>query len=291
MKMKIEENLDILNEVEEVDNTNLGFYKIHPMEFFFQCIYNNIICPDYIISNFGRVFSLTRNAFLKQSPDKDGYLRVCIKVPGFEKIKIVKVHRLELMSIFPIMEPEKFQGNHKDGDKQNNIIFNLEWVTPMDNTRHGWDTGLNNNIGLNNGNSVISDETAHFICRLLEQGKRNCEICDEMGIIDKNERMRMNAIISSIKHGKSKLYISENYNISGCDGTKRYSEDFAFLVCQFLKDGDKFTYGEIMDYLQIPKQDRKLFKIYIDNLLRGRTAKNITSRFELKKPKIDEPDY
>ena len=81
MKMKIEENLDILNEVEEVDNDNLGFYKIHPMEFFFQCIYNNIICPDYIISNFGRVFSLTRNAFLKQSPDKDGYFRVCIKVP------------------------------------------------------------------------------------------------------------------------------------------------------------------------------------------------------------------
>lgn len=288
--MFIEDNNSILNETEEVNNQTLSF-DLYPGELFYQCIYNNIICPDYIISNYGRVYNIKRNAFLKQSSDKDGYLRVCIKVPGCEKIKTVKVHRLELMSIYPILNPEKYYGNHKDGNKQNNFIGNLEWVHPIDNTRHGWDTGLNNNIGLNNGHSVIDDKTAHFICSRLELGKRNCEICDEMGITDREERMRMNAIISSIKHGKTKTYISQNYNIMGCDGTRRYSLEFAYLVCQFLVDGDKFTYCEIMDYLQIPVQDRKMFKVYIDNLLAGRTALSVTSKFKLKKPKQDQLPY
>ena len=98
-------------------------------------------------------------------------------------------------------------------------------------------------------------------------------------------------IISSIIKGKSYRHISCNYNIPGLQGRTRYSLDFAHLVCQFLKNGDQFTYLEIMDMLQIPKEDRKMFKVYINDLLRGRTALEVTRYYgELKKPKEDKVD-
>ena len=196
-----------------------------------------------------------------------------------------------LMSFYPILHPENFVANHLDGVKNHNWISNLEWTTVMGNTRHGWDNKLNNNIGENNVRSVLSDADAHVICKYLEQGLRPCDICDAFNVFDKKERMKLSALISSISHGKTKRYISSQYNIPGTSGQTRYSEQFAYLVCQFLKDGDKFTYDEIMDYLEIPKEDRKFFKVYIDDLLNGRTAKNVTQFYNLKKPKVDKPDY
>lgn len=50
------------------------------------------------------------------------------------------IHRLMAKTFLP--GPEKAHVNHKDGNKQNNLIDNLEWATPAENTRHAIDTGL-----------------------------------------------------------------------------------------------------------------------------------------------------
>jgi hypothetical protein len=48
-----------------------------------------------------------------------------------------------LVALTFIGEPtEKFTVNHKDGNRLNNRVENLEWLSSGDNTRHGFETGL-----------------------------------------------------------------------------------------------------------------------------------------------------
>ena len=72
--------------------------------------------------------------FLKMERTKKGYLRVDLyDADGNRKHK--KVHRLVAQAF--IANPDgKPQVNHKDGNKHNNSVTNLEWVTDSENKAH-----------------------------------------------------------------------------------------------------------------------------------------------------------
>lgn len=269
----------------EFINTQTLFSTINQnnqQEYFTKLVYNNQIIDQYYISNFGRIWSTRWNRFLAQSPDKDGYMRVSIVIDG--KSKTVKVHRLILMTFCPVLNPDEYEGNHCDGVKNHNDIINLEWTTDMGNTRHGWDTGLNQNKGEGNVKTYLKDEDIHRICSILEKGYRPCDICNEFNISDSKERMRFSAIISSISKCKSYRHISKDYNINGSQGRDRYSLEFAHLVCQFLYDENRqYTDEEIMNYLEIPEIDRPKFVVYLSDLRRRRTALSVTQFYENRK--------
>ena len=98
--------------------------------------------------------------------------------------------------------------------------------------------------------------------------------------------MRLSATISGIRNRKTHKYISCNYLFAnGANKIYRHSLDDAKLVCELLSDPNKlYSYNEIMDVLEIPDVERKDFKIYIDDLIRGRTAKSVTTQYNLNKP-------
>ena len=97
----------------------------------------------YQVSNMGRVKSLRKgkrfNKIMKQTPNYKGYLEISFCVKG--KDKKFKVHRLVAMAFIPNIDNKPLV-NHKNGNKQDNIFSNLEWVTHGENLKHAYDSGL-----------------------------------------------------------------------------------------------------------------------------------------------------
>lgn len=89
-------------------------------------------------SRTGNLISKYRILPLKGSLDKYGYVTYRITVDGVKKH--LKGHRL-MMNAWIGEEPDLVV-NHKDGDKTNNSLDNLEWCTVAENNRHAIETGL-----------------------------------------------------------------------------------------------------------------------------------------------------
>lgn len=110
----------------------------------------------YQISNIGRVKSLARRTSCKgvlgdgdtrEVPEKvlrcntvNGYRYASLSKDGHAKV--FRVHRLVAFAFIGDPPSPEYQVNHKDGNKTNNTVENLEWVTPRDNTLHARRTGL-----------------------------------------------------------------------------------------------------------------------------------------------------
>ena len=91
----------------------------------------------YQVSNLGRTKRLYKNdkeKILKLMSDRKGYLRVDLYKEG--KRKTYTVHRLVAQAFIPNLE-NKLEVNHKDEDKTNNKVENLEWVTRRENNNYG----------------------------------------------------------------------------------------------------------------------------------------------------------
>ena len=87
----------------------------------------------YAITRDGRVWSYKSKKFLKHGLVK-GYHRVCLCKEG--KCKNFRVHRLVAQTFIP--NPEGLpEVNHKDEDKSNNNVNNLEWCSYEYNINYG----------------------------------------------------------------------------------------------------------------------------------------------------------
>lgn len=90
---------------------------------------------DYYVTDDGRVWSDKSHKFISQQTDKDGYKKVGLRSKDLppKKCHRYSVHRLIMENFYPFEGMENFQVNHIDGDKSNNKLENLEWVTCKEN--------------------------------------------------------------------------------------------------------------------------------------------------------------
>lgn len=93
----------------------------------------------YQVSSAGKVRSIRYGLkVLKQRIKKTGYVDVNFSVNGVRKVFLV--HRLVAETF--LGKPKNKEVNHIDGNKLNNRLENLNWVTHSENIKHAYDSGL-----------------------------------------------------------------------------------------------------------------------------------------------------
>lgn len=123
--MYIEKEQEFIKDEDLIEHEILrGFYQA-----------SNI--PEIYISKTGKIWSEIRETFIKPQPSKSRY-------PSFNSLKETYRVHIVLAETF-IKKPDsdlQLEVNHKDGNKNNFALKNLEWVTRKENVEHAIQTGL-----------------------------------------------------------------------------------------------------------------------------------------------------
>jgi len=144
----------------------------------------------YQVSNMGEVRSLSwtssREPRILKKSIVSGYYSVTLQLDG--KGKNYKVHRLVMLAFYG--ESPKVV-NHKDGNKLNNNINNLEYVWQKENIDHAWDNGL---VRRPTGKKApkLTDDQVRYI---RGSNKMTKELAEELGVQD--------GIISNVRNYRS----------------------------------------------------------------------------------------
>lgn len=140
----------------------------------------------YAISNHGNLksFKVDKNGRILKNTHKNGWY-LTVNLQTTEKFETRRIHRLVAEYFIPNPE-NKRQVNHIDGNKQNNHVENLEWVTPCENMAHA--ILMNPNIlkGMNDYNKIIKPRPIlqftinnSFICEHINsnEASKNTGVC------------------------------------------------------------------------------------------------------------------
>lgn len=139
----------------------------------------------YAVSNHGRIrrcdgspFSRNNGAPLATMFDRDGY--VCTQISLHNKGKMIRNHKF-VMLLFVGPPPPRHEINHRDGNKSNNRLDNLEYITSKENLAHAAHLGLKAR-GERQGSSKLTSKDVFDIRALAAQGIYQNRIAEQFEI-------------------------------------------------------------------------------------------------------------
>ena len=183
--------------------------------------------PFYMVSDEGHVKSCERDVltfngktwcyrhipetYPMKEKDIRGYKNVSI-IQYDENMRPInrymrQVHRLVLENFYPHPNRNNMQVNHINGDKSDNRLDNLEWMTPGENTRDANKKGLGHQMNQNGENNSMSHLTEEQVIEIIRETKKHNrktdqKIADQYGVTRKT--------ISHIRNNITWKYIDRN---------------------------------------------------------------------------------
>jgi len=142
-------------------------------------VYRRLSVEDYEITKEGQVINKLTGKIVKPQRNGKGYLRVAVGK------KLMFVHRMVAEKYIPNPE-NKPQVNHKDGNKENNRVENLEWVSNQQNRNHAVNKGLQIH-GEKCPWAKLTEKQVEFIRKHTEISSK--EMAKVFGVSDSNIRV------------------------------------------------------------------------------------------------------
>lgn len=128
----------------------------------------------YIVKEDGSVFN-KHGKMLSSHDNGKGYLIVSLSINGKRTSKAI--HRILAECFIP--NPDNLSDvDHVDGNRQNNAISNLRWLTHGENIEHSYNLSNRSATGENNSRCETTEEEVREICRLLSAGYMPSKIRD-----------------------------------------------------------------------------------------------------------------
>lgn len=144
----------------------------------------------YQVSSYGNVKSLDRNIVRKDGKIYRCYSRILIPFQGhtcnYLTVQLSKnnitqkymIHRLVAYMFLGLLPDSSLEVNHKDGNRHNNCVDNLEIITHQENINHSVAMNLKHDYGEQSTNAKLTNKDAAMIRQMWYNGVKQVELAE-----------------------------------------------------------------------------------------------------------------
>lgn len=183
--------------------------------------------PRFEVSNLGNIRHTRTKLPKYKNVNKVGYYLVQARIDG--KIYTLKLHRLvaetwleppskELLDLCKSTHHGVVCVNHKDGNKLNNTVENLEWCSHEQNVKHAYKNDMIPYLkGSMNGMSKLEEQDVHIICKMFEDDYSVKTVIERFPNISR-------AQITKIRAGHAWKHVWSLYDIKVNRRSKKFND-------------------------------------------------------------------